>query len=111
MASRSFRVAAALLVSTIWVGELSAQTSTAVDYNYANIMFPGATLTTANGINNNNVVVGSYLDSAAYIHGFVYRLGEYTAVNFPGATATEVLGINDAAQLAVNAVERHLGHL
>ncbi len=95
MASRSFRVAAALLLGTTWVGEVCAQTSTAVNYNYANLMFPGATLTSANGINNSNVIVGSYLDSAASIHGFVYRLGRYTAVNFPGATATEVLGIND----------------
>ncbi len=95
MTSRAFRVAAAILMCTTVVAEASAQASTSVNYNYANIAFPGATLTSANGINNSNIIVGSYLDSADYIHGFVYRQGRYTAVNFPGASATEVLGIND----------------
>lgn len=72
-----------------------AQTSTSITYNYANIAFPGALLTKVNGINNGNVVVGSYLDSSSNEHGFIYRNGKFTAVNFPGASDTQVLGIND----------------
>jgi uncharacterized membrane protein len=72
-----------------------SQTSVSVTYNYASIAFPGAPVTHANGINDSNVIVGSYYDSQYFVHGFIYRSGKYTAVNFPGATMTEVLGIND----------------
>jgi uncharacterized membrane protein len=86
-----------LLVSLFAVLALAAftQTSTSVTYKYAYIVFPGARVTTASGINNQNVIVGSYYDSQYVVHGFIYRAGKYTAVNFPGATETEVLGIND----------------
>ena len=76
-----------------------AQTSTAVAYDYATVVFPGAISTSANGINNNNVIVGSFVDSASFQHGYLYRAGKYTKVDFPGATATEVLGINDSGDL------------
>jgi uncharacterized membrane protein len=95
MTKRLFRAAAAgLLCATLGAGA-SAQIATSITYNYTNVVYPGAMLTSANGINNSNVIVGSFLDSASSIHGFVYRYGRYTAVNFPGATATEALGIND----------------
>ena len=76
-----------------------SQTSVSVTYNYASISFPGAPVTHANGINNSNVIVGSYYDSKYFVHGFIYCGGKYTAVNFPGATMTEVLGINDNADI------------
>jgi hypothetical protein len=76
-----------------------AQTSTSVSFKYAKIAYPGATLTMVNGINNSNVVVGSYFDSADVVHGFVYRQGKFSAVNFPAATATEVQGINDLGDI------------
>jgi len=72
-----------------------AQTSTAVAYKYANLTFPGATTTSANGINNGNVVVGAYTDSSNASHGYIYSAGTYTAVNYPGAAQTSVLGISD----------------
>lgn len=72
-----------------------AQPSFAVKYDYAELSFPGARLTNANGINNNNVIVGSYFDSMDNVHGFTYQSGKFTAVNFPNATMTDVLGIND----------------
>jgi uncharacterized membrane protein len=72
-----------------------SQTAISVDYHYAPIAFPGAIVTNVNGINNGNVIVGSYFDSEDVVHGFMYRAGKYTAVNFPGATETEVFGIND----------------
>jgi len=71
------------------------QTSTAIAYEYANLAYPGAISSSPNGINNNNVIVGSYLDQASVLHGYVYRNGKYTKIDFPGASATEVLGIND----------------
>jgi len=72
------------------------QSSTGIAYDYANVSYPGATVTSANGINNKNVIVGSYLDSQAVQHGFLLENGRYTAVNFPGASSTQVLGVNDS---------------
>lgn len=87
--------ASVVLISTIFVPTVVAQTSTAVTFDYATVAYPGAILTLVSGINNSNVVVGSYFDSADVVHGFVYRKGKFSAVNFPGATATQVMGIND----------------
>jgi uncharacterized membrane protein len=87
------------LVCVMLFATAFAQTSTSVAYNYANISYPGATSTSANGINDSNAIVGSYFDAQDFVHGFVYRTGKFTAVNFPGATATEVLGINDSGDI------------
>ncbi len=76
-----------------------AQTSVSVAYNYAPISYPHARVTYVNGINNGNVIVGSYFDSKDFVHGFVYRAGKYTAVNYPGSTMTEVFGINDGGDI------------
>lgn len=86
--------ALAFVVITLITGAC-AQVSTSVTYQYAKIVYPGAILTTVNGLNNSNTIVGSYFDSNDFVHGFVYRQGKFTAVNIAGATATEVLGIND----------------
>jgi len=75
------------------------QTYTSVAYKYANIKFPGALLTIANGINNGDVIVGSFFDSNSFVHGFIYRKGKYVQVDYPGSTETEILGINDNGAL------------
>jgi hypothetical protein len=95
MTSRSFSAEALVLVCITLVAGTRAQISTSVAYEYAKIVYPGAILTTTNGINNSNTIVGSYFDSHSDVHGFVYRQGKFAAVNFPGASSTEVLGIND----------------
>lgn len=76
-----------------------SQTSVSVTYDYASLKFPNAPVTNVNGINNSNVIVGSYYDSQYFVHGFICRAGKFTAVNFPGATMTEVLGINDDSDI------------
>jgi probable HAF family extracellular repeat protein len=63
--------------------------------NYTTINYPGASGTQALGINNGNVIVGMYTDSAG-THGFSYSGGNYTAINYPGASATEATGINNS---------------
>lgn len=79
----------------------SAQTSTAVVYKYAAINYPGANAqsTTASGINNSNVIVGSYYSDAAGTHGFEYANGNYSAIDFPGASATVAIGIADTGDV------------
>lgn len=94
MTRKSNLLLAIALVSTI-APECFSQSSMSVAYEYASVSFPGASVTNVNGINNSNVMVGSYFDSQDVVHGFIYREGKFTAVNFPGATETEVLGIND----------------
>jgi hypothetical protein len=55
---------------------------------------PGATSTSAIGINNYGTIVGSYT-AASKTHGFVYNSGIFTSFDFPGATSTSASGIND----------------
>ena len=98
MKIRSFSILA-ILVCAIFVAGAFAQTSTSVTYQYGNLTFPGATATSANGINNGNVVVGAYTDSSNLFHGYIYSGGNYTAVNYPGAAQTAVLGINDNSDI------------
>jgi hypothetical protein len=94
MKFRSFSIVAALVGSILFAGAF-AQTSTSVTYKYSTLAFPGASSTTANGINNGNVVVGAYTGSSNLSHGYIYSGGNYTAVDYPGSSQTAVLGIND----------------
>lgn len=92
-------VAAHALAIVVLTSSMFCQTYTSVSYSYAPIQFPGAPLTVANGINNHNVIVGSFFDSNYSVHGFVYRQGTYTRIDYPGSTETEVLGVNDDGDL------------
>jgi hypothetical protein len=74
---------------------LIAQTSTNITYKFAPINYPGALATEAFGINNHNVVVGSYVDSSNQTHGFKLNSGSFSPINFPGAIETQALGVND----------------
>jgi hypothetical protein len=57
---------------------------------------PGGTIETlAFGINDSGVVVGSYLDSAAIYHGYMYQAGAYVSFDPPGSTATAAASITD----------------
>ena len=95
MSVRLFSLLLVVFASVVPVPAALAQTSVSVTYHYAPISFPGASVTNVNGINNSNVIVGSYYDSQYFVHGFLYSAGKYTAVNFPGAIMTQVLGVND----------------
>jgi len=55
---------------------------------------PGSTLTSPNYINDENVVVGNYLDASGVTHGFILNRGHYTIFNVPGALATALSSIN-----------------
>ncbi len=57
--------------------------------------------TTMTGINKNNSVVGWYLDSGEFAHGFKrFSNGSLVAINFPGAHNTFAIGINDNGVIA-----------
>src|SRR5678816_4658946 len=63
------------------------------------IDFPGATRTTAAGINAAGDVVGVWSDATGS-HGFLLQAGVFTPVDFPLATSTSAFGITDTGEIA-----------
>jgi hypothetical protein len=55
--------------------------------NFTTIVFPGATSTSARGINNSGDIVGSYLSVDGIWHGFLRDSGgNFTTIDYPGAS-------------------------
>src|SRR5438477_5405307 len=82
----------ALGICAIYIAGASAQTTT---YNYSKLNFSGASSTSPASINNNNEVVGTYVDSGNVTHGFKWQNGAFTKIDFPGAASTMPNGVND----------------
>jgi probable HAF family extracellular repeat protein len=59
---------------------------------------PGATFTSASGINDAGQIVGSF-GIGTSLHGFLDTGGSFTQIDVPDATLTDVRGINDAGQI------------
>jgi uncharacterized membrane protein len=70
-------------------------------YTFTSIDLPGATFTSATGINNGGQIVGNYEDVTGS-HGFLDSGGSFTSINVPGATDTYVSGINNGGQIVGN---------
>src|SRR5213083_1627484 len=77
------------------IGTLTNGTSKALAQSntFTTIDFPGATATSARGINPRGDIVGVYL-RAGVGHGFLLSGGESTSIDFPGASFTGAWGIN-----------------
>jgi uncharacterized membrane protein len=65
--------------------------------------FPGCVFTQALGLNNDGMVVGSYVDGAGVTHGFLHDVatGLYQSISDPnavGPAGTVINGINDNGQ-------------
>ena len=59
--------------------------------------FPGSTSTRFTAINDQGIVVGSYLDSGGGEHGLIFTLPDkYVSYDFPGASGTSLNGINNS---------------
>jgi hypothetical protein len=86
-------VAFSLLVSNVICSNSYA------GYSYTSIDYPGASGTEALGINNDETVVGSYIDTLSKTHGFILKNGSFTAINYPGSTWTKTTGINDSGTM------------
>jgi len=54
----SNNLVSSIIILLVLASSLMGQTYTSVAYKYANVRFPGAMLTIANGINNGDVIVG-----------------------------------------------------
>jgi hypothetical protein len=67
------------------------------------VPFPGSAFTSVLGINNNNIVAGSYQDADGKEHGFFGSIdGNYTSFDYTANTVdgTELRGINDDGWVA-----------
>jgi serralysin len=58
--------------------------------------YPGGRNTNLNGINNHDVVAGTYVDSDHKRRGFIFNGADFISVNYPGAIETFVEGISDS---------------
>ena len=57
-------------------------------------------MTQAFGLNNEDDVVGAYMDAAGLTHGFIFDDGFFQSVDDPeGVGTTTINGINDRGQL------------
>ena len=69
---------------------------------FVSFSFPGSQTTEASGINDNGLIVGSYVSPGAVNgalswHGFAYHNGQWATVDYPGTTVdTFLLGISNA---------------
>jgi hypothetical protein len=70
--------------------------------NYTTLDAPGAAYTIGNGINNQGVVTGLYVNPGHSHHGFIWSKGQFITVdaNVPGSIGTEWIGLNDHGDLA-----------
>ena len=76
-----------------------SSTAHAAAYRFTTIDVPGASSTTAWGINGARQIVGTFHNSTG-THGFSYSGGSFTTIDGPGALGfTEAAGINDAGQV------------
>ena len=93
MRTKHLTVAAACIVavSTAAVGAERGPAYTVIDV-------PGATLTSAQGINSRGEIVGLYVDSSG-THGFVVRDGWFTKIDYPGAVYTDARGVNARGEI------------
>jgi uncharacterized membrane protein len=65
-------------------------------YSFTTIDVPGATSTSAYGINDSGQIVGSYNNNS---HGFLDTAGTFTTIDVPGAFITVASGINNSSQI------------
>ena len=67
---------------------------------FANIVYPGAKMTHASGINDAGDTVGQYQDDNDLMHGFLLSGGKFTSIDFPGARQTWAEGINSRGDIS-----------
>ena len=63
------------------------------------LYYPGSTYTEALGVNNNDEVVGQYIDAQGATHGFLWRDGNFQPITYGNSTYTVVTGVNDSGRI------------
>ena len=73
-------------------------------YTFTNIDFPGATGTSALGINDAGQIVGYYEASDGTSHGFLLSGGTFTTIDDPGLPGVLPIGINNSGTIVGSCV-------
>jgi hypothetical protein len=94
----TYRVAMARIVSVALVGLTLALPVHGADFRFTQIDYPNALATDALGINDQGIIVGTFLDNDT-AHGFVLREGKFKAIDPPGAIFTQARAINDRDEI------------
>ena len=98
-------VTAAVAVAPVASGGADRQTRASAARTFTPIEVPGATFTTAIGINARGQIVGGFRDAGGVIHGFLLDKGVFTEIVFPGEVTrifsggAPPIGINDRGQI------------
>jgi len=98
--------AAICLLASAAFGQINSST-----YRYVAINVPGASSTTARGINNLGEIVGFFtvgsltdctppIPAGCQVHGFKLVNKVFTKIDIPGATQTFAFGVNDHGDIA-----------
>lgn len=105
MRSRLILTTAICLLASAAFGQINSST-----YRYVAINFPGASSTTARGINNLGEIVGFFtvgqtdctppIPAGCQVHGFKLVNKVFTKIDIPGATQTFAFGVNDHGDIA-----------
>jgi uncharacterized membrane protein len=83
-------------------GLLAAVPAFADSYVFTTIDVPGATSTTATGVNASGEIVGYYSDASG-THGFSDVNGSFATLNSPASSSlTQAWSVNNAGQIVVN---------
>jgi probable HAF family extracellular repeat protein len=77
----------------------SSVTAQGAPYSYSMFIVPGASSTTAFGVNGRGEIVGSFKDASGRTHGFVRRDGKFTSIDYPEAVVTQARGISPAGDV------------
>jgi len=88
-------------------GELAGHTVCGIyQYGYTvkggrlgNVDFPGAQETAAVGINDDGLIVGSYVIPGGCFCAFALKNGKYISFAYPGAIYTAAMGVNSSGQV------------
>jgi len=70
-----------------------------VDGIFSTIDIPGASFTSATGIDNAGRIVGSFDDGQNRRHGFIRSGASSSIIDVPGADSTVIAGINNVGQI------------
>ena len=82
----------AAVAAVLFIGMLAlAPRALATQYIFETIYYPGADSMSVHGISDNGQVVGSYEDSKAATHGFVYSAGTFTEIDYPQPSGSSSL--------------------
>lgn len=75
------------------------------------VVAPGAIGTTAYGINNSGLIIGSFTDSAKLTHGYIFNGNTFSVFDAPGSSDTFFLSISNNGQILGRYVDASGSHI